>query len=273
MLWSAGTPRTVGHETAIPFTKPACAGFFFAPTMIKHFPANTKGRDFVVGDLHGHPEMLCELLTAVCFDAEVDRVFSVGDLIDRGPDSQGALAFLDEPWFHAVRGNHEDMLLLAVRSKLPMDRQLWEENGGIWARSCTSEELAEYAAKIEALPHVITVGEGATRFNVLHAEFIGTDAELDDGKYDHHTQMRLLWGRSLASGHLFGHQQGLSTTYVGHNIVAEVATAASHVFIDTGAFLPDGGLSMVEPMHCRVWRAEREQPLPASQAGLLRGVN
>ena len=51
---------------------------------IQRFPKNESGRDFVIGDLHGMTEFLFKLLDYVCFDPAKDRLFSVGDLIDRG---------------------------------------------------------------------------------------------------------------------------------------------------------------------------------------------
>jgi len=49
-------------------------------------PTNQAGKDYVIGDLHGCYELLERLLDAVGFDKSKDRLFSVGDLIDRGPD-------------------------------------------------------------------------------------------------------------------------------------------------------------------------------------------
>lgn len=67
--------------------------------------ANSLGRDFIVDDLHGCLDLLDIELDRVGFDPAVDRLFSVGDLIDRGPDSMGCLRLLNKPWFFAVRGN------------------------------------------------------------------------------------------------------------------------------------------------------------------------
>src|SRR3546814_14755908 len=77
----------------------------------RHLAANKVGSDFIVGDLHGCLDLLQVELDRVGFDRAKDRLFSVGDLIDRGPDSMGCLRLLREPWFFAARGNHEDMLL------------------------------------------------------------------------------------------------------------------------------------------------------------------
>lgn len=65
----------------------------------------------MVGDLHGHRHLLEDELDRIGFNPTRDRVLSGGDLIDRGPDSLGTLELLEEPWFHAVLGNHELMLL------------------------------------------------------------------------------------------------------------------------------------------------------------------
>jgi len=55
--------------------------------LIKRHPCNHQGRDFVIGDLHGCLPLLHRLLDHVRFDPAGDRVFSTGDLIDRGPFS------------------------------------------------------------------------------------------------------------------------------------------------------------------------------------------
>ncbi len=65
----------------------------------------------MVGDIHGHFKFLTMALDKLDFNTELDRIFSVGDLIDRGPDSIDVLNWLEKPWFHAVRGNHEQMLI------------------------------------------------------------------------------------------------------------------------------------------------------------------
>lgn len=81
------------------------------PTFIKKIKANVEGRDFIVGDIHGCYNEFKRLLDYVKFDPLRDRVFSTGDLLDRGPSPYECLNLLKKPWFHAVLGNHEDILL------------------------------------------------------------------------------------------------------------------------------------------------------------------
>ncbi|UBU63650.1 metallophosphoesterase [Acidithiobacillus ferrooxidans] len=142
--------------------------------LVIHHASNPDGRDFVVGDLHGCRAMLDTMMTHVGFDPAKDRLFSVGDLVDRGPDSVGCLELLLEPWFFPVLGNH-DAMLLAYWSTGSGERQniyrdAFQYNGGtIWAYPV--RDLADqFVPLLENLPFVRVVGDGEHRFQVLHAE-------------------------------------------------------------------------------------------------------
>ena len=69
---------------------------------------------WVVGDLHGCYTNLMSRLDAVGFDPAQDLLISVGDLIDRGSENVECLDLINQPWFRAVRGNHEQMMLDAI---------------------------------------------------------------------------------------------------------------------------------------------------------------
>ncbi|WP_291510963.1 metallophosphoesterase [Acidithiobacillus sp.] len=181
------------------------------PRVCTH-PANRAGRDFIVGDLHGHPDALQILLDRVAFDEDTDRLFSVGDLVDRGPNSAKALDLLDEPWFHPVLGNHDAMLLATlnlehVREMRREEAQrtaayadLFARNGGWdWLRHFRREEdrCEQWRSALSRLPLVRIVDpmdtSPAGRFHVLHAELaaeqgagvavLWNDADLDDAEH------------------------------------------------------------------------------------------
>jgi serine/threonine protein phosphatase 1 len=86
--------------------------------LVRALPSNQRGRDYVVGDLHGCYDLLDRLLESVRFEPDCDRLFSVGGLMDYGPDSLRSLAFLEAPWFYAVQGSYESMLLRFFESYL-----------------------------------------------------------------------------------------------------------------------------------------------------------
>ncbi|WP_341317123.1 metallophosphoesterase [Paraburkholderia sp. IMGN_8] len=236
-------------------------------TPVQHHAVNLSGRDFVVGDLHGCMDALRYLLREIAFDPAHDRLFSVGDLVDRGEHSEQALALLDKPWFYAVLGNHEDTLCAVADGRLR--RQWWYGIGGTWAMGLTDERLQYYAERLRMLPLVRVVGSGKERFNILHAEFFGTDADLDAANFSADVRQQLLWGRDLAIGNGDPlRQRGLSLTYCGHTPMRDIQQIGSQVFIDTGAFGPGGKLTIVEPHRLRRWSISVEAARAEGAAAL-----
>ena len=73
--------------------------------------ANPCGRDLVVGDVHGCFRTLDRALTELRFDTDSDRLFGVGDLVDRGPHSAEALVWLETRFEAVVMGDRERPLL------------------------------------------------------------------------------------------------------------------------------------------------------------------
>jgi serine/threonine protein phosphatase 1 len=239
------------------------------PSLIRKLPNNTNGKDYVIGDLHGCFDLLEQLLEFVCFDTSCDRLFSVGDLIDRGPDSLRCLGLLTEPWFYAVQGNHELMMLDffapyltsgTVKTLEDVSEIGFLVNGGDWIDAyfqpqleCMSDEFNRSLNSVLEIPLILVVGDGDSRFNVVHAELtkpgyqlykqpVWLDSDLDrwinEEEMDANTQDRILWGRKLMRSKDYpAVQQGLSTTFCGHTIANHPRRVLSHLCIDTGAFI------------------------------------
>ncbi|MGX9936496.1 metallophosphoesterase [Advenella kashmirensis] len=245
-------------------------------TFHRTLPANTTGRDFVVGDLHGCLDLLENALERQGFDKQFDRLLSVGDLIDRGPDSLGCLRLLREAWFHAVVGNHEDMLLsyLSLRDSDYHPPRAILNNGGQWIARLTPDEHNELhqdlLPRLLTLPYVITVDNGLSTFHVAHAELPLADKDLSESRLSH-MAAALTWSRLLISGarsDLWHKRQtslgtlatspkpwktGMALRFVGHTPLPNLVMHRSHLFIDGGAFLREEStcLHVIEVAHAQ----------------------
>jgi bis(5'-nucleosyl)-tetraphosphatase (symmetrical) len=75
---------------------------------------------YVIGDVHGCHRTLRALLQTIQYKPNHDTLWFTGDLVNRGPDSHGVLAFvMNEPNAHMVLGNHDIYLMvLADNPKL-----------------------------------------------------------------------------------------------------------------------------------------------------------
>jgi bis(5'-nucleosyl)-tetraphosphatase (symmetrical) len=76
-------------------------------------------RHFVIGDLQGCFASLEQLLTQIEFQAGIDHIYLLGDIVNRGPQSLACLRWAaNTPNVISVLGNH-DLHLLAVASGNP----------------------------------------------------------------------------------------------------------------------------------------------------------
>lgn len=212
--------------------------------LIKRFARNAAGRDFAVGDVHGHFTRLEGALASISFDPARDRLFSVGDLVDRGPESDRVVEFLDLPWFHAVRGNHEDM---AIRWPLGnMDADNYVANGGAWNVANPHHTSQAIADALGTLPVAIEVDTTAGLIGIVHAncplstwtEFI---AMLDDPGLSARARKSVidaaLWSRErIQSADRCG-VPDVRAVIVGHTPVKCPQRLGNVYHIDTGGWM------------------------------------
>ena len=100
---------------------------------------------FAIGDIHGRPDLLRALLDEAAREPRRRRwrtIVFLGDLIDRGPDSLGAIDLamnagqsIGADQSITLMGNHETMMRLTLDPKTPFDTALealenWLRNGG-----------------------------------------------------------------------------------------------------------------------------------------------
>lgn len=227
---------------------------------VLRLPKNSVGRDFVVGDIHGNFDLLEIFISDVSFDKTNDRLISVGDIIDRGPDSLAALDYLQNSWFYAVRGNHESMLIGAQDRVYGM-YELWMHNGGEWSDDVSDEILDKMASQYRELPYIIEVDTAQGKVGIVHADMPSTmtwDETLDameNNKLKDKQMQVYLWSRDTYRKLRMSLEypgavketsiEGVHKIYVGHSIVKQPASFGNIMFIDTGAYTT-GKLSIVD---------------------------
>lgn len=151
-------------------------------------------RTFAIGDIHGCAATLRRLVDDTLRPLPADRIYLLGDLIDRGPDSKGVLDFIFELRERglsvaSVRGNHEEMCLQAS-SDLNYS-ELWEANGGLatlasYHDNGCNEIPGQYRDYLESLPLYILLEE----YVIVHAG-LNFDTKDPFGDTD-----AMLWTRS-----------------------------------------------------------------------------
>lgn len=218
--------------------------------MIKFFDKNTVGRDFVIGDIHGNFSAVKSELEKIEFDKEKDRLFSVGDLVDRGPESHHVLDWISEQWFHAVQGNHEDMAIRFVKNgKTDSEVSGYIQNGGLWFVSMKSDEQRRYAESLSDLPYAMQIETDAGVVGVVHAEVPKGDWQLFSkalqcGMINRNIRNSALWDRVKINGD-YSNVSGVDVVYVGHTPLDNPVRLGNVNYIDTAGWHKSGRFTIV----------------------------
>lgn len=213
-------------------------------SLIQRFERNTAGRDFGVGDIHGHFTRLRAALDAAGFDPSRDRLFSVGDLVDRGPESADVDEWLRQPWFHAVRGNHEQMTIDAYRANAGgAEGDLHFANGGAWFYGLPDAERGSYAQLLADLPLVIEVETAAGLVGLVHADCPRGDwysllLSLEGGLAEaEHVAAMCQWSRARIQSENTAGVTGIRAVVVGHTPLRQPAVLGNVWHIDTAGWM------------------------------------
>jgi serine/threonine protein phosphatase 1 len=236
--------------------------------LVRRLPANTRGRDFIVADVHGCFTLLQRLLDKVSFDPAKDRLFIAGDLVDRGPESIKALEWLAKPWVHAIGGNHDLMLVEAAENG---GSEHHEENGGEWFVPIMRDQpdlAAEFAQVFNGLPIAIEVeSRDGRRFGIVHAECPHFDWNDFTYALEHENNPKDLdrivqsatWMRTRISLKDLTPVTGIDTVFVGHTPVTSSQQLGNTVYIDTRASSDKGYLTLVQMDNRLEWTLSRPE--------------
>lgn len=201
---------------------------------------------YAIGDIHGGSRTLRALLAAIGLHKD-DRLYLLGDYVDRGNDSRGVLDLIRELTAQGhdvrpLRGNHDDMFLRCLQENHDRFSLAWRQQWG-------EQTLASFGAEdCRAVPPLYAELLAAMPLIRLDADFVlvhaGLDMHAPDPIADTDDNF-LLWGDAL----LVDRQRlGGRRLITGHRInrLAEIKASLQrdHICLDNGAFtaqLPDYG--------------------------------
>ncbi|WP_336220509.1 metallophosphoesterase [Citrobacter amalonaticus] len=200
---------------------------------------------WVVGDLHGCHGLLMKKLKSIGFDTEQDLLISTGDLADRGKENVECLALLTRPWFRAVRGNHEQMMLDCLLYN--GNEAHWVMNGGGWFFELKREQERQVRTllpQIVALPLIIEVATLGKTHVICHADYPGK--HYGYGKPVNEDDV--MWSRDRITTSDHGQVETISGAdqfIFGHTPLHLPLQFANQHYIDTGAVFT-GNLTLLQ---------------------------
>ena len=203
---------------------------------IKVMEGNTKGRDIIIGDVHGS-EAFRDVMASLGPD---DRLFCVGDLADRGTISLEVIqTAMQDDRVHVTFGNHEQLLLRYIqkRRELQQRKEPWrycletcdlKRSGGDWALDTDSATLALIEHYLVNLPIIIKLPNAFIVHSDLplskaeiNKKIANNDYMLTDGQIEH-----AIWARKHKQDcphqyrDLSKDEEDNTPVYYGHDIVA-----------------------------------------------------
>lgn len=248
--------------------------------IIKRLPLDRDKRHFIVGDIHGRFETFLDLLAEADYNPDTDIIYSVGDLIDRGPKSFEAVEFFStRENVYSIMGNHEYMAYEAWRWQ-----NVWLRNGGfkcLESLEANGKDQRWLQDVVGEFPWIIEVGddgeEGA--FRIVHADVDWrlSDQEIhacvamaidEDGFFngEAHEVQHFIWSRSTITKAMTNLSEMKPLTYnmefnpdrkrhnfVGHTPIRKVTTTGDITHIDTWG---SGTMSMVNALTREVFTVE-----------------
>src|SRR5450759_4037534 len=211
---------------------------------------NANTRLYVIGDIHGRLDLLDRLIDEIDRDAKEHRAncltVTLGDYIDRGPDSRGVLdRLLSNPFpgdYVALKGNHEALLQAFLEN--PATGAQWRHLGGL-------ETLRSFGILVGPLMRGQNYDQAAEQLRAAlspeHRKFLASlKTSLTVGRYflchagirpgvslERQSEEDLLWIRDefLSSKMDFG-----KIVVHGHTPTDEPEVLPNRINIDTGAF-------------------------------------
>ncbi len=211
------------------------------------------GRLIAIGDIHGCLAALHAVLAAID-PTPADTIVTLGDYVDRGPDSCGVLETLIglrlKTEFVPLLGNHDEMLLSICRGRSELLAD-WLMFGG-------DETLASYdtITPVDVWPSHLTFLDGCRIFyEAEHHLFVHGNYRANE-PLDRQPREVLIW-ESLKR-HVPGQHFSGKTAILGHTAQksGEVLDLGHLKCIDTWCY-GDGWLTAMDVLSGQVWQADK----------------
>jgi len=200
-------------------------------------------RTIAIGDIHGCHRELVEILNRIDPQSD-DTIVTLGDVIDRGPDSKAVvdeLIVLQKRCnLVAIKGNHEEMMEMAAMGK--DDLRFWLMYGG-------EETLLSYKIKSYDYAKTSFPWEHREFFKSLIPHYETADYIFTHANYDPNLDMKEQNFQILRWTHLSEipapHKSG-KQVIVGHSVFDEIFHKGHVICIDTGAGYDGGKLTALD---------------------------
>lgn len=210
-------------------------------------------RTIAIGDIHGCSKALAALLAAIQPTRE-DTIITLGDVIDRGPESRETvdqlLALAKSTNFVPLLGNHEEMLLAAGRGGMGQELDFWIHCGG-------EATLASYGGSLDEIPpHHIQFFARCHAYFETQSHFFVHASYLPEIPLDRQPPYQLRWA-SLYESQPGAHISGKKAV-VGHTALrdGEILDLGHLAMIDTYCH-GGGNLTALEVVSGQIWQADK----------------
>lgn len=210
------------------------------------------GRTFCIGDIHGCAAALAGLLKAIRPNSD-DTVVTLGDYVDRGPQSSQVLEILTDliskTQLIPILGNHEVMMINAFEGKDAM--RYWLSHGG-------DQTVQSYGGDIGNMPpHHRMFLQHCRKFHEINDHFFVHASYRPDLDLEQQPDDVLLWEHLKYSAPV-AHMSG-KKAWVGHTPQedGEVYDLGHLALIDTYCF-GGGYLTAVDVHSGEFWQVEMD---------------
>lgn len=215
---------------------------------IRYFDMNTKGKDYVVGDIHGEFTKLVEKLRSFNFDVKNDRLFCVGDLTDRGLESHLVMNFLNEDWFISVKGNHELLTIEYPKMDNILKEIYIEKLGGFWVKKLSSNEIDKIVEVYKKLPIAMHIQTNEGPVVIVHADLPTASWKFFERnmKTVNHKLIMKTMKDTIRPTIMNQYIKDVRAVICGHMADEKVRRLGNFYLIDTGSGFSDGHLTILD---------------------------